>query len=125
MCARERDPKRYLLLQTRLQLDNRGAYRGLVHCTKTIAKEEGFRALYKGLTPFVTHLTLKYALRFGSFGFFKKLFAPFDPRGEREAAINFSVRTTLLGVLSPRFVYLACALSSPCAYIHTRAEIDR
>lgn len=28
--------------------------------------EEGTRALWKGLTPFAMHLTLKYALRMGS-----------------------------------------------------------
>jgi hypothetical protein len=31
-----------------------------------VANEEGMRALWKGLTPFATHLTLKYALRMGS-----------------------------------------------------------
>lgn len=59
--------------KTRLQLDKVGKYRGMVHCGKTIVKEEGSGALYKGLTPFVTHLTLKYALRFGAFQWFKEL----------------------------------------------------
>ena len=58
--------------KTRLQLDKTGRYKGMVHCGTTIAKQEGAAALYKGLTPFVTHLTLKYALRFGSFAFFQK-----------------------------------------------------
>jgi solute carrier family 25 (mitochondrial citrate transporter), member 1 len=31
-----------------------------------VARAEGVRALWKGLTPFATHLTLKYALRLGS-----------------------------------------------------------
>jgi len=39
----------------------------MFHCLRTVAAEEGYGALYKGLTPFVTHLTLKYALRFGLF----------------------------------------------------------
>ena len=43
----------------------------MVHCGTTIAQQEGVGALYKGLTPFVTHLTLKYALRFGSYAFFQ------------------------------------------------------
>jgi len=53
--------------KTRLQLDKTGKYKGMFHCLRTIAQEEGFSALYKGLTPFITHLTLKYALRFGGF----------------------------------------------------------
>jgi hypothetical protein len=39
---------------------------GIVHCGRTVIAEEGVRALWKGLTPFATHLTLKYALRMGS-----------------------------------------------------------
>jgi solute carrier family 25 citrate transporter 1 len=53
--------------KTRLQLDKSGKYKGMFHCLRTVAAEEGAMALYKGLTPFVTHLTLKYALRFGLF----------------------------------------------------------
>lgn len=53
--------------KTRLQLDKAKKYKGMFDCLKVVAKEEGVRALYKGLTPFVTHLTLKYALRFGLF----------------------------------------------------------
>lgn len=54
------------VIKTRLQLDRSGNYKGIVHCGSTIAQNEGFRALWKGLTPFATHLTLKYALRMGS-----------------------------------------------------------
>jgi solute carrier family 25 citrate transporter 1 len=39
---------------------------GIVHCGQTVISEEGTRALWKGLTPFAMHLTLKYALRMGS-----------------------------------------------------------
>jgi hypothetical protein len=39
---------------------------GIVDCGKQVVNEEGIRALWKGLTPFATHLTLKYALRMGS-----------------------------------------------------------
>ncbi|KAF0692519.1 Aste57867_16413 [Aphanomyces stellatus] len=58
--------------KTRLQLDRTGMYKGMWHCGKTIYETEGGLALYKGLTPFVMHLTLKYALRFGSFAWFKE-----------------------------------------------------
>ncbi|KAJ4977812.1 hypothetical protein NE237_008592 [Protea cynaroides] len=54
------------VIKTRLQLDRVGAYKGILHCGTTISKAEGVRALWKGLTPFATHLTLKYALRMGS-----------------------------------------------------------
>lgn len=54
------------VIKTRLQLDRAGSYKGIVHCGTTIVKNEGVRALWKGLTPFGTHLTLKYALRMGS-----------------------------------------------------------
>jgi hypothetical protein len=50
-------------IKTRLQLDKAGKYNGIGHCGQTVIKEEGVRALWKGLTPFATHLTLKYALR--------------------------------------------------------------
>jgi solute carrier family 25 (mitochondrial citrate transporter), member 1 len=51
------------VIKTRLQLDTTGKYKGIYHCGSSIAKEEGMRSLWKGLTPFATHLTLKYALR--------------------------------------------------------------
>jgi solute carrier family 25 citrate transporter 1 len=57
------------VVKTRLQLDRAGAgaaYRGMAHCGATVARVEGAAALWKGLTPFATHLTLKYALRQGS-----------------------------------------------------------
>lgn len=57
--------------KTRMQLGG-GSAAGL-SIFRTIAKEEGVRALYKGLSPFCVHLFLKYALRLGSFGFFQDL----------------------------------------------------
>ena len=35
-------------------------------CGRQIVAEEGVSALWKGLTPFATHLCLKYFLRFGT-----------------------------------------------------------
>lgn len=61
------------VVKTRLQLDKKGHYKGMIHCGKTVAQEEGVRALWKGLTPFVGQLTLKYALRMGSNAFFLEL----------------------------------------------------
>lgn len=57
--------------KTRLQLDKTGRYTGMIDCGRKIVAQEGALSLYKGLAPFVTHLTLKYALRFGSFAFFQ------------------------------------------------------
>ncbi|KAK4278029.1 hypothetical protein QN277_015929 [Acacia crassicarpa] len=62
------------VIKTRLQLDRSGNYRGIVHCGTTVARTEGVRALWKGLTPFATHLTLKYALRMGSNALFQSAF---------------------------------------------------
>ncbi|XP_010553112.1 PREDICTED: mitochondrial succinate-fumarate transporter 1 [Tarenaya hassleriana] len=62
------------VIKTRLQLDRGGAYKGIVHCGSTVARTEGVRALWKGLTPFATHLTLKYALRMGSNAVFQSAF---------------------------------------------------
>ncbi|XP_054799316.1 mitochondrial succinate-fumarate transporter 1 [Prosopis cineraria] len=62
------------VIKTRLQLDRSGNYRGIVHCGTTVARTEGVRALWKGLTPFATHLTLKYALRMGSNALFQTAF---------------------------------------------------
>lgn len=67
--------------KTRLQLDSTGKYRGLFHTVRTIASEEGFRALYKGLTVFQVHLVTKYALRFGSFQYFKSLMGVSSSKG--------------------------------------------
>ncbi|TYG54669.1 hypothetical protein ES288_D09G209000v1 [Gossypium darwinii] len=39
---------------------------GIIHCGATVSRTEGVRALWKGMTPFATHLTFKYALRMGS-----------------------------------------------------------
>lgn len=54
------------VIKTRLQLDRTGTYKGIIHCGATVSRTEGVRALWKGLTPFATHLTLKYTLRMGS-----------------------------------------------------------
>ncbi|GKV06053.1 hypothetical protein SLEP1_g17985 [Rubroshorea leprosula] len=62
------------VIKTRLQLDRTGNYKGIVHCGSTVARTEGVRALWKGLTPFATHLTLKYALRMGSNAVFQAAF---------------------------------------------------
>lgn len=61
------------VIKTRLQLDTAKKYTGIIQTGKTISQEEGTRALWKGLTPFATHLTLKYALRMGSNSVYQNL----------------------------------------------------
>lgn len=61
-------------IKTRMQL-NPALYPGIVSTGSTIARQEGVRALWKGLTPFATHLCLKYALRFGTNAGFQSLLA--------------------------------------------------
>lgn len=60
-------------IKTRLQLDKVGKYKGIIHCGSTIIKEESVGSLWKGVAPFATHLTFKYALRMGSNSFYQNL----------------------------------------------------
>ena len=53
-------------IKTRIQLDTAGRYGGVLHCGRTIAREEGAAALWKGVAPFATHLTCKYFMRMGT-----------------------------------------------------------
>lgn len=105
--------------KTRLQLDNTGKYRGMVNCARTIVAEEGARALYKGLTPFITHLTLKYALRFGSFAWFQ---------GQTQAVLGVGARADFLvrlrrAGITPHPLAHACmnAPRMPCCCRDARA----
>ncbi|PKA66904.1 Mitochondrial succinate-fumarate transporter 1 [Apostasia shenzhenica] len=68
------------VIKTRLQLDRTGAYRGIFDCGRKVVQTEGVRALWKGLTPFATHLTLKYALRMGTNALLQSAFK--DSTGE-------------------------------------------
>lgn len=54
------------VIKTRLQLDTVGKYKGIYDCGRSVVNEEGARSLWKGLTPFALHLTLKYFLRMGA-----------------------------------------------------------
>jgi solute carrier family 25 citrate transporter 1 len=53
-------------IKTRLQLDTKGQYRGMLNCARSMVKQEGAGALWKGLTPYSAHLVLKHTLRMGS-----------------------------------------------------------
>lgn len=57
--------------KTRLQLSPPGTTLGGM--VRTMAAEEGPRAFYKGLTPFVTHLVTKYSVRWYFNEFYREL----------------------------------------------------
>ncbi|PSC74855.1 Isocitrate lyase [Micractinium conductrix] len=76
------------VMKTRLQLDQSGQYKGMIHCGRTIAAEEGVKSLWKGLTPFVGQLTLKYALRMGSNAFFLELMRDKDGKLSQGARLG-------------------------------------
>lgn len=59
-------------IKTRMQL-NPVLFPGIVSTGSSIVKTEGTKSLWKGLTPFATHLYLKYALRFGTNAGFQSL----------------------------------------------------
>lgn len=92
------------VIKTRLQLDTTGRYKGIVHCGQEIIKEEGTRALWKGLTPFAVHLTLKYALRMGSNSMYQNLLRDKDGKltaGSRLAAGFSAGITEALVIVTP------------------------
>ncbi|WIA13872.1 hypothetical protein OEZ85_002444 [Tetradesmus obliquus] len=92
------------VIKTRLQLDKAGKYKGIVDCGKQVVKEEGVRALWKGLTPFATHLTLKYALRMGSNSAYQSLLRDRDGKlsdGGRLAAGAAAGITEALLIVTP------------------------
>jgi solute carrier family 25 (mitochondrial citrate transporter), member 1 len=66
------------VVKTRLQLDGKRQYKGILHCGTSIFKNEGYGALWKGVVPFATHLTFKYALRMGSNSFYQNLLRDSD-----------------------------------------------
>eukprot|EP00253_Pinus_taeda_P024219 PITA_24219 len=65
------------VIKTRLQLDRVGQYRGFFHCGTSVVRTQGVRKLWSGLTPFATHLTVKYSFRMGSYAVLQGAFS--DP----------------------------------------------
>ena len=61
------------LQQAALLADTPAGVAGIWNCGKQIVEQEGVRSLWKGLTPFAVHLTLKYALRMGTNAFYQSL----------------------------------------------------
>lgn len=92
------------VIKTRIQLDTIGKYKGIISTGRTIITEEGTRSLWKGLTPFATHLTLKYALRMGSNSIYQNLLRDKDGKlttGSRMAAGAMAGVTEALVIVTP------------------------
>jgi solute carrier family 25 citrate transporter 1 len=102
--------------KTRLQLDSQRKYKGVSHCVSTILREEGARALYKGLSPFCAHLTLKYALRLGSFGFIRNML-----QGKPKPNQQVSKTSTLIAGLSAGALE-AVVIVTPFEVVKTRLQ---
>ena len=66
---------------------------GIGDCGNKIIKEEGARSLWKGLTPFATHLTLKYALRMSTNATYQTLLR--DEVPSRTSAANLIQKVPL------------------------------
>ena len=85
-------------IKTRLQMDTHGRYSGVADCARTIVRHEGgISRLYAGLTPFTSQLVMKYAYRFGSFTWFRRMLGSTaehhcgsDFRAAHAATINFA-----------------------------------
>lgn len=65
--------------KTRLQLHN-GPRVGALQIATTMVKTEGPLSLYKGLTPFCTHLVTKYSVRWYFNEFFRFVYCLFDSK---------------------------------------------
>ena len=100
--------------KTRMQLDKVGKYKGFYNTGSTIVKEEGALALYKGLTPFVAHLTVKYALRMYTFEVVRRIVAP------KEGGVTSPMRNMFAGLISG--LVEAVLVVTPFEVIKTRLQ---
>ncbi len=102
--------------KTRMQLDKVGKYKGFYNTGSTIVKEEGYGALYKGLTPFIAHLTVKYALRMYTFEVVRRGVAKKD-------GTSTPLRTMFAGLISG--VVEAVLVVTPFEVVKTRLQEQR
>lgn len=78
-------------IKTRMQL-HPTLYPSMIQTAKRITAEESVPALWKGLTPFATHLFSKYALRFGTNATFQSLLT------DKETGVLSTSRRLLAGL---------------------------
>lgn len=100
------------VLKTRMQMSGQG----LAHTFSTTVKNEGFAALYKGLTPFCTHLVLKYSVRWWFNDTYRGLLA--DENGKVSTPASF-----LAGLMSG--VTEAVIIVTPFEVIKTRLQTQK
>jgi solute carrier family 25 (mitochondrial citrate transporter), member 1 len=104
------------VIKTRLQLDKTKQYHGIIHCGRTTATTEGVAALWKGVIPFSTHLTFKYALRMASNSHYQNLMR--DGDGQLD-----SVRRLAAGALAG--CTEAICIVTPFEVVKTRLQQQR
>ena len=73
--------------KTRLQLDKAARYKGMMDCGRQLFASEGFLALYKGFTPWITHVVLKNGSRFYFNAVYRSLLA--DENQQVSGAMEF------------------------------------
>ena len=92
-------------VRRRMQMKGK-IYDGVLHALRTIAKEEGFLALYKGWWANTLKVVPQNAIRFVSYEFFKKLF-------------QVSIRTAinLLQIVRCDIVYICAGCEAKDRYL--------
>lgn len=102
------------VVKTRLQMS--AASHGIIRTGRIIYQEEGLAALWKGATPFATHLALKYCLRWGSATYFKNMLR--DDTGGLTSS-----RTFLAGALAGALE--AVVVVTPFEVVKTRLQVQK
>ena len=90
--------------KVRLQIQGEKAkYNGMLHCIKTIAVEEGFSSLYKGLSAGLQRKMVFASLRIGLYEPVKQLYVGKDHQGP------ISIFTRILAALTTGAVGISIA----------------
>lgn len=93
-------------------------------CFRQTVKTEGWRALYKGLTPFSAHLVCKYALRFGTFDALQKRTGSPFVSGLAAGALEAVLVVTPCEVIKTRLQQVGSTFKGPldCLVFTVRKE---
>jgi len=81
------------LIKTRLQIQSKSTdsmqkkYRGMMHCLKTIIKEEGISALYNGIKPALLRQATYGTLKLGFYHYSKKIFCSVTKKSKKEHSL--------------------------------------